>query len=330
MEKENLLEIKNLKEYFQIKKGLFSTTKENMKAVDDVDFFIKKGETFGLVGESGCGKTTLGRTILHLIPPTAGTVYFMGKNISNYKKTELRKIRPNMQIVFQDPSSSLNPRMTVKQILSEPLKINSNLKGEEINNKVLELLQTVGLDEQHMYRFPHEFSGGQKQRIGVARAMALNPEFVVLDEPTSALDVSVQAKILNLFKDLQKKFNLTYLFITHDLSVIKYISDRVAVMYAGKIVELTKTKELFKKQLHPYTEALLCCIPIADPKVKKEFFVLKGEVPSLLNLPKGCRFNPRCPKKIPVCMEVEPKLFETKKNHFVACHLYKDMHEKEK
>jgi len=328
MEKEKLVEIKNLKKYFQIKKGLFSTTKENLPAVDNIDFFIKKGETFGLVGESGCGKTTLGRTILQLIPPTDGTIYFMGKNISKFNKTELRKIRPNMQIVFQDPSSSLNPRMTVKQILSEPLKINGMLRGEALNKKVLELLQTVGLDEQHMYRFPHEFSGGQKQRIGVARAIALNPKFIVLDEPTSALDVSVQAKILNLFKDLQKKFNLTYLFITHDLSVIKYISGRVAVMYAGKIVELTLTKELFKKQLHPYTEALLGCIPVADPKIKKECVIIKGEVPSLLNLPKGCRFNPRCPKKMAICMEVEPKLFETKKDHFVACHLYKDLHKK--
>jgi len=322
MEKTQIMKAKNVKEYFPIRKGIFSTVKDYVKAVDNVNFFIKKGETFGLVGESGCGKTTLGRTLIQLIPPTNGTVYFMGKNLSDISKSELRKLRLHMQIVFQDPSSSLNPRMTVKQIIGEPIKINSKLKNEEITQKVLLLLKTVGLDEQHMYRFPHEFSGGQKQRIGIARALALNPDFIVLDEPTSALDVSVQAKILNLFKDLQKKFNLTYLFITHDLSVIKYISDRVAVMYAGKIVELSPTKELFKKQLHPYTIALLCCIPIPDPKIKKEFIVIKGEVPSLINPPSGCKFHPRCPKRMPKCKEIEPELIEINNEHFVACHLY--------
>ncbi len=322
MEKTQIIKAKNVKEYFPIRKGIFSTVKDYVKAVDNVNFFIKKGETFGLVGESGCGKTTLGRTLIQLIPPTNGTVYFMGNNLSDISKSELRKLRLHMQIVFQDPSSSLNPRMTVKQIIGEPIKINSKLKNEEITQKVLLLLKTVGLDEQHMYRFPHEFSGGQKQRIGIARALALNPDFIVLDEPTSALDVSVQAKILNLFKDLQKKFNLTYLFITHDLSVIKYISDRVAVMYAGKIVELSPTKELFKKQLHPYTIALLCCIPIPDPKIKKEFIVIKGEVPSLINPPSGCKFHPRCPKRMPKCKEIEPELIEINNEHFVACHLY--------
>ncbi len=322
MENEQIVKVKNIKEYFPIRKGIFSTVKEHVKAVDDVNFFIRKGETFGLVGESGCGKTTLGRTIIQLIPPTAGSVYFMGNNLSKISKSELRKLRLHMQIVFQDPSSSLNPRMTVKQIIGEPLKINTKLKGEEITKKVLLLLKTVGLDEQHMYRFPHEFSGGQKQRIGVARALALNPDFIVLDEPTSALDVSVQAQILNLFIDLQKKFNLTYLFITHDLSVIKYISNRVGVMYAGKIVELSPTKELFKKQLHPYSIALLCCIPIPDPKIKKEYIVIKGEVPSLINPPSGCKFHPRCPKKMPICSKVEPKLIEFTKDHFVACHLF--------
>ncbi|MCK5300745.1 MAG: ABC transporter ATP-binding protein [Thermoplasmatales archaeon] len=322
MEKTQIMKAKNVKEYFPIRKGIFSTVKDYVKAVDNVNFFIKKGETFGLVGESGCGKTTLGRTLIQLIPPTNGTVYFMGNNLSDISKSELRKLRLHMQIVFQDPSSSLNPRMTVKQIIGEPIKINSKLKNEEITQKVLLLLKTVGLDEQHMYRFPHEFSGGQKQRIGIARALALNPDFIVLDEPTSALDVSVQAKILNLFKDLQKKFNLTYLFITHDLSVIKYISDRVAVMYAGKLVELSPTKELFKKQLHPYTIALLCCIPIPDPKIKKEFIVIKGEVPSLINPPSGCKFHPRCPKRMPKCKEIEPELIEINNEHFVACHLY--------
>ena len=269
----------NLKKYFPIKEGLFSSTKENIKAVDNVDIEIRKGETFGLVGESGCGKTTLGRILIHLIPPTAGTLVFMGSDLTAITKSELRKLRPHMQIVFQDPSSSLNPRMTVKTIIGEPLKINKRFKGEALNTKVLELLKTVGLDEQHMYRYPHEFSGGQKQRIGVARALALNPDFIVLDEPTSSLDVSVQAQILNLFKDLQEKFELTYLFITHDLSVIKYISDRVAVMYAGKIVEYAPTKDLFWEQLHPYTKALTFCNPCSRPSDKNKTYSLERGSP---------------------------------------------------
>ncbi len=313
----------NLKKYFPIKEGIFSSTKENVKAVDNVNIEIQKGETFGIVGESGCGKTTLGRILINLIPPTAGTLLFMESNLTEINKSELRKLRPHMQIVFQDPSSSLNPRMTVKNIIGEPLKINKKFKGEALNTKVLELLKTVGLDEQHMYRYPHEFSGGQKQRIGVARALALNPDFIVLDEPTSSLDVSVQAQILNLFKDLQEKFKLTYLFITHDLSVIKYISDRVAVMYAGKIVELAPTKDLFQKQYHPYTIALLSAIPIADPRKKREHIHLKGEVPSLISPPKGCRFHPRCSKcEGTLCSDKEPELKEVHKNHFVACYKY--------
>lgn len=313
----------NLKKYFPLKEGIFSSTKENIKAVDNVSIEIKKGETFGIVGESGCGKTTLGRLLINLIPPTDGTLVFMESVLTKINKTELRKLRPHMQIVFQDPSSSLNPRMTVKNIISEPLKINKRFKGEALNMKVLELLNTVGLDKQHMYRYPHEFSGGQKQRIGVARALALNPDFIVLDEPTSALDVSVQAQILNLFKDLQKKFELTYLFITHDLSVIKYISDRVAVMYAGKIVEYASTKDLFKEQFHPYTKALLSAIPVADPRIKRKHIHLKGEVPSLIKPPEGCRFHPRCSKCIDTfCSKNEPILKEVKKNHFVACCQY--------
>jgi oligopeptide/dipeptide ABC transporter ATP-binding protein len=293
---ETIVHATNLKKYFPIKEGLFSSTKENVKAVDNVD--------------------------IDLIPPTAGTLVFMGSDLTTISKSELRELRPHMQIVFQDPSSSLNPRMTVKTIIGEPLKINKRLKGEALNKKVLELLKIVGLDEQHMYRYPHEFSGGQKQRIGVARALALNPDFIVLDEPTSSLDVSVQAQILNLFKDLQEKFQLTYLFITHDLSVIKYISDRVAVMYAGKIVEYAPTKDLFWEQLHPYTKALLSAIPVADPRLKKKHIHLKGEVPSLISPPSGCRFHPRCPQAMPICSETEPVLKEYHKDHFVACHLY--------
>ncbi|PNX46483.1 MAG: peptide ABC transporter substrate-binding protein [Thermoplasmata archaeon M8B2D] len=319
--KEIILNATNIKEYFPVKEGLFSSTKDYVKAVDNVNIEIRKGETFGLVGESGCGKTTLGRVLISLIPPTAGTICFMGSNLNEIKKSEIRKLRPHMQMVFQDPSSSLNPRMTIKQIIGEPLKINKKFKGDALNDKILEILKTVGLDEQHMYRYPHEFSGGQKQRIGVGRALALNPDFIVLDEPTSALDVSVQAQILNLFKDLQKKFELTYLFITHDLSVIKYISNRVAVMYAGKIVEVALTKDLFKEQLHPYTKALLSAIPIPNPKIKTKHISLKGEVPSLITPPAGCRFHPRCSECKPICRDTEPVLIELRKDHFVACHV---------
>ena len=319
---ETIVNATNLKKYFPLKEGIFSSTKDFIKAVDNVDIQIRKGETFGLVGESGCGKTTLGRILIHLIPPTEGNLVFMGSSLTDISKSELRKRRPHMQIVFQDPSSSLNPRMTVKAILGEPLKISKRYKGEALTAKVLELLKTVGLDEQHMYRYPHEFSGGQKQRIGVARALALNPDFIVLDEPTSSLDVSVQAQILNLFKDLQEKFQLTYLFITHDLSVIKYVSDRVAVMYAGKIVECAPTKDLFWEQLHPYTKALLSAIPIINPRMKKKHIHLKGEVPSLISPPTGCRFHPRCPMAMEKCSQSEPVLKEYHKDHFVACYLY--------
>jgi oligopeptide transport system ATP-binding protein len=319
---ETIVNANNLKEYFPVKQGLFSSVKDYVKAVDNINIEIRKGETFGLVGESGCGKTTLGRVLIHLIPPTAGTLCFMGSELNAITKSELRKLRPHMQIVFQDPSSSLNPRMTIKQIIGEPLKINKKLKGEALTTKILDLLKTVGLDEQHLYRYPHEFSGGQKQRIGVARALALNPDFIVLDEPTSSLDVSVQAQILNLFKDLQEKFGLTYLFITHDLSVIKYISNRVAVMYAGKIVEVAPTKEIFREQAHPYTKALLSAIPIPNPKLKTKHIHLKGEVPSLITPPAGCRFHPRCPDCKSVCKEIEPVMKEIHEDHFVACHLY--------
>lgn len=319
MTDKTLLRTERLKKYFPIRGGLFSTVTEHVRAVDDVDLYVKSGETLGIVGESGCGKTTIGRTVIQLIKPTSGKVYFMGSDLSEINKSELRKLRPHMQIVFQDPVSSLNPRMTVKQIIGEPLVINGIVKGEALTKKVLALLKIVGLAEHHINRYPHEFSGGQRQRIGIARTLALDPDFIVLDEPTSALDVSVQAQVLNLLGDLQKKFGLTYMFITHDLSVIKHISDSVAVMYLGKIVEMAPTKELFKNPIHPYTQALLSAIPIPDPTAKRERILLKGDVPSPINPPAGCRFHPRCSKRVPECSEAEPKLIEVNKGHFVAC-----------
>lgn len=318
---ENLIEVKGLKKYFPIQGGIIAKTVENVKAVDGVDFYIKKGETLGLVGESGCGKTTVGRSILRLTEPTAGEVLFEGENILKYKHTDMQKFRQNIQIVFQDPNSSLNPRMLVKDIISEPLIINGMRPGDEMDHRVNTLLEAVGLNPVHANRYPHEFSGGQKQRIGIARAIALRPKFLVLDEPTSSLDVSVQSQILNKLKDLQKDLGLTYLFISHNLIVVKYLSDRVAVMYLGKIVESAKTGELFEKPLHPYTQALLSAIPVPDPGIKRQRIILEGDVPTPINPPAGCRFHTRCRHRMDICSRVESVLRDYGDEHFVACHL---------
>jgi len=320
---ETLLEVKELKKHFPIRGGIFGRAVGYVYAVDGVSFKIGKGETMGLVGESGCGKTTVGRCILRLIEPTAGEILFEGEDIARIDDKQMIKLRPKMQIVFQDPYASLNPRMTIKDIVGEPMLVNGIAKGLELRRRVLELLVIVGLSEDHMNRFPHEFSGGQRQRIGVARALSLNPEFIVLDEPTSSLDVSVQAQTLNMLQDLQRKLDLTYLFISHNLSVIKHMSEKIAVMYLGKIVEIASKAELFRSQLHPYTQALFAAIPIPDPEISRERIVLGGDVPSPVNPPSGCRFNPRCPKMIPVCKEEEPELIEVRKGHYVACHLVK-------
>ena len=291
--------------------------------MDGLNFVIREGEMFGLVGESGCGKTTVGRTILQLIRPTDGKVFFEGVELSALKDDELIKKRRDMQMVFQNPILSLNPRMLVRDIVGEPLKAHLGLKREELDHRVWELLKKVGLKEEHLRRFPHEFSGGQCQRIGIARAIALNPKFLVLDEPTSALDVSVQAQILNLLFDLKEELGMTYLFISHDLSVIEHVSDRIAVMYLGKIVELGTTEQIFEDPLHPYTKALLAVIPIPDPTVKREEIILRGTVPSPENPPPGCRFHTRCPVVTDICKEEEPELREVGGGRFVACHLVK-------
>ncbi len=322
MNNDNLLRVVNLRKYFQLG-GLFFRRKEGyVKAVDGVNMEIEKGKTVALVGESGCGKTTLGRTILRLIEPTSGEIYFEGKNILKLNKREMMRMRRNMQLVQQDPQSALNPRMTIKASVGEPLIVHGIAKGRELRERVLSLLEKVGLREEHMNRFPHELSGGQRQRVCIARALALNPKFIVLDEPTSSLDVSVQAQILNLLKKLQRELSLTYLFISHDLSVVRYISDHVYVMYLGKIVEHADMEEIFENPLHPYTKILFSAVPIPDPKLKRERLIIKGDVPSAINPPSGCRFHPRCPEAMKICSEEEPPLLEVRKGHFVACHLY--------
>ena len=321
-DQEKLLEIKNLKKYFPVKEGVFRRTVAHVKAVDDISFHIKKGETLGLVGESGCGKSTAGRTILRLLEATEGEIWFEGKNLLELDKRELREMRKEMQIIFQDPYASLNPRMTVADIVGEPIDIHNLASSKkERNERVAEILDTVGLGPEYMKRYPHEFSGGQRQRIGVARALAVDPSLIIADEPVSALDVSIQAQVINLLQDLQKDFHLTYLFIAHDLSVVKHISDRVAVMYLGKLVEVADKKVLFDDPKHPYTQSLLSAIPVADPTYEKERIILEGDVPSPVDPPSGCRFHPRCPYAMDVCSEKEPEFKDYGDGHFAACHL---------
>jgi oligopeptide transport system ATP-binding protein len=315
-----LLRVQNLKKYFPIRGGLFSREIARVHAVDDVSFDIQPGDTLGLVGESGCGKSTTGRTILRLIEPTAGEVWFEDRNVTALDKRALRQIRKEMQIIFQDPYASLNPRMTVRSIIGEALVIHKLAKNRrEREDRVVQLLETVGLSAEHLRRYPHEFSGGQRQRIGIARALAVSPKLIVCDEPVSALDVSIQAQIINLLEELQQKFGLTYLFIAHDLSVVEHISTRVAVMYLGKIVEIAPAKELYANPKHPYTEALLSAVPIPDPATRRKRILLEGDVPSPINPPSGCRFHTRCPIRVPSCAKNEQVLKEISPDHWVAC-----------
>jgi len=318
---ERLIEVKNLKKWFWMGRTLLGK-KEAVKAVDDVSFYIKKREVLGLVGESGCGKTTCGKVILRILDPTAGSIYFDGHNITNFKRKEMRKFRRKMMIIYQDPFGSLDPRMTIGAAIAEPIEVHNIASRKEKKERVIQIMSKVGLTADQINRYPHEFSGGQRQRIGIARALATNPEFVVADEPVSALDVSIQAQIINLLQDLQKEFGLTLLFIAHDLSIIKHISDRVAVMYLGKIVEMTSKKELFANPKHPYTKALLSAIPIPNPKFRKKGAILMGDVPSPINLPSGCRFHTRCRYTKDICKEKEPELIDSGDGHYVACHLF--------
>ncbi|MBQ3491450.1 MAG: ATP-binding cassette domain-containing protein [Oscillospiraceae bacterium] len=316
---ENLVEVKNLKEYFDISTGMFSS--KPLKAVDDVSFAIRKGETLGLVGESGCGKTTVGRTLLHLYKPTAGEIWFKGKRIET--KRDIMEYRKQTAMVFQDPYSSLNPRMTVSDIIGEPLDIHKLYADkQERMDKIYDMMAKVGLNSEHASRYAHEFSGGQRQRIGIARSLVTNPEFVVCDEPVSALDVSIQAQVINMFDDLQREMNLTYLFIAHDLLVVRHISDRIAVMYLGKLVELADAKEIYDHPMHPYSKSLMSAVPVPDPKVARanQRVMLHGDIPSPLNAPSGCPFRTRCPYACDACAESMPELKELSSGHFVACH----------
>lgn len=324
--KENhiLLNIINLKKYFPVySKGVLRRKIGSVRAVDDISFSINKGETLGLVGESGCGKSTTGRTILQLLTPTSGHVFFKDVDLTVLDKKTMRRMRQKMQLIFQDPYSSLNPRITVGEIVSEPLIIQGILTKKDVGSEVENLLEIVGLNPSYANRYPHEFSGGQRQRIGIARSLALKPEFIVCDEPISALDVSIQAQIINLLEDLQQRLGLTYLFIAHDLSMVKHISSRIAVMYLGSIVEITDPIELYKNPLHPYSQALLSAVPIPDPIIEqnRKRIILKGDVPSPVNPPSGCSFRTRCPLAKDVCSTSKPKLREISPNHFVSCHL---------
>jgi oligopeptide/dipeptide ABC transporter ATP-binding protein len=322
----SLLEVRNLKKYFPIKTGVLRRTTGHVYAVDDISFTVEKGETLGLVGESGCGKSTAGRSILRLIPPTAGEVTFDGIDVMQASRAELQRLRRDMQVIFQDPYASLNPRMRIKSIIGEPLRIHGIGTEAERTRRVFELLETVGLSAEHAERYPHEFSGGQRQRIGIARALALNPKLIICDEPVSALDVSIRAQVINLLEDLQNEFGLTYLFIAHDLSVVKHISDRVAVMYLGKIVEVAGSDVLYDRPQHPYTEALLSAVPIPDPKTERarRRIILEGDVPSPASPPKGCVFHPRCPRAHEICTTAMPVLANTGGDagtqHEVACY----------
>ena len=318
---EVLVEVNNLVKYFPVRAGLLQRVVNHVKAVDDVSFFVRNGETLGLVGESGCGKTTVGRTMLRLIEPTGGAVKFQNQDVFAMKPRELKIARRDMQIIFQDPYASLDPRVPIGESVMEGLHIHKIGTPKERVEIMLETLKKVGLESYHSRRYPHEFSGGQRQRIGIARALALRPKFIVCDEPVSALDVSIQSQVLNILKDLQEEFGLTYLFIAHNLSVVEHVSNRVAVMYLGKMVEMTSRVELFRNPLHPYTQALMSAIPVPNPRLKRQRTILKGDVPSPLNPPQGCRFHPRCPVAIEICSQVEPAFLEVSPDHWVACHL---------
>ena len=321
VQNKDILVVDRLKTYFPVRAGVFQKVVANVKAVDDVSFTVREGETFGLVGESGCGKTTVSRTILRLIPATAGSVFFDGQDVFNMRSNELKALRKQMQIIFQDPYSSLDPRMPVGDIIAEGLIIHGVKNKAERNATVQEMLDKVGLNPYHAHRYPHEFSGGQRQRIGIARALSLRPRFIVCDEPVSALDVSIQSQILNLLKELQREFGFSYLFVAHNLSVVEHISDRVGVMYLGKMVEVTTREDLYRDPLHPYTQALLSAIPVPNPRHKRDRITLTGEVPSPLNPPSGCRFHPRCPIAKDICSVEDPVFEEKRPGHWAACHL---------